>query len=96
MAADRTEAVTALLSAAEAAHGVYETTELNGVYDQAWPAWYAAWAVGRGIGELVGPHVTADRLGRFLASTFADFKTIEPTPAEGWAAYTARQVTTEL
>jgi hypothetical protein len=28
-----------------AAHGVYEEGELNGVYDQNWPAWYAAYLV---------------------------------------------------
>jgi len=93
---DRTEAVTALLAETEQAHGVYETTELNGVYDQEWPAWYAASAVEHGIGALVGHHVTVDRLAKFLASTFADFKRIEPTPSEGWAAYTARRITAEL
>ena len=29
----------------EQAHGTYEGTVLRGVYDQAWPEWYAAYAV---------------------------------------------------
>jgi len=93
---ERTEAVTALLAATEAAHGVFETTELNGVYDQEWPAWYAARAVEQGIGDLVGRAIVAEELAGFLASTFAEFKAIAPAPSEGWAAYTARRITTEL
>ncbi|MGW4928646.1 hypothetical protein ACWEOH_05765 [Agromyces sp. NPDC004153] len=30
-----------LLVEAAAAHGVYEEKELGGVYDEAWPEWYA-------------------------------------------------------
>lgn len=30
-----------LLVGAAAAHGVYEENELGGVYDEAWPEWYA-------------------------------------------------------
>jgi hypothetical protein len=93
---DRAEAISALLSEAEQAHGVFETTELNGVYDQEWPRWYAVYAVEHGIGALVGKLVTIDRLAEFLASTFSDFKGIEPTPSEGWAFYAARRITTEL
>ena len=31
-----------LLRGAAAAHGAYEADELGGVYDEAWPEWYAA------------------------------------------------------
>lgn len=31
-----------LLTGAAAAHGIYETERLGGVYDDAWPMWYAA------------------------------------------------------
>jgi hypothetical protein len=31
-----------LLEQAAAAHGVHEQEELGGVYDEAWPEWYAA------------------------------------------------------
>lgn len=30
------------LKQAADAHGVHEKTELNGVYDEQWPEWYAA------------------------------------------------------
>ena len=62
MATDRIGALEALLAEAEAAHGVYETTELNGVYDQDWPRWYAAYAVDHGIGALLGRDVSVDEL----------------------------------
>ena len=93
---DRTEAVSALLSKTEQAHGTFETTELNGVYDKEWPRWYAVYAVEHGIGALVGRLVTIDRLAEFLASSFVEFQQTEPKPAEGWAAYTARRITAEL
>jgi hypothetical protein len=96
MTADPAEAISALLSETEAAHGAYETAELSGVYDQDWPRWYAAYAVEHGLGELVGHDVPADQLAGFLATTFEDFKGREPKPSEGWAAWTARRVTAEL
>ena len=93
---DRTEAVNALLLQTEQAHGTYETTELNGVYDQDWPRWYAAYAVEHGIGALVGHPVTTDQVAQFLASTYAEFQQIEPKPSESWAAYLARRIAAEL
>jgi hypothetical protein len=75
---------------------VYETTELRGVYDRGWPRWYAAYAVEHGIGEAVGHAITAERLAQFLASSFDEFKSAEPKPAETWAAYTARRIAAEL
>ena len=93
---DRLEAVRALLAETEAAHGLYETTELDGVYDQAWPSWYADYAVEHGIGDLLGQAVTPDALAEFLASAFTDFKENDSQPTEGWAEYTARRITTEL
>jgi hypothetical protein len=91
-----TEAVAKLLSATEAAHGVYESTVLGGVYDREWPAWYAAYAIEHGLGELVGHDVTADQLRVFLASTFEAFKGAEPKPTEPWSAWTARRIAAEL
>ncbi len=88
--------LTALLLQAEAAHGDYETTELNGVYDEDWAAWYAGYAVDHGIGDLLGQPLPADQLGQFLTSTFVEFKLAGPQPAEPWAAYTARRIAAEL
>ena len=88
--------LSALLVRAGEAHGRFEETELQGVYDQAWPRWYAMYAVEHGIGALVGRLVTIDRLAEFLASSNAEFEQIEPRPAEPWAAYTARRIAAEL
>lgn len=95
MAADRIEAITTLLVQSEKAHGVYERSELDGVYDQDWPRWYAAYAVEHGIGALVGHDVTADELAAFLASS-AEFQQSEPKPAEPWAEHIARRIAAEL
>lgn len=96
MEADRAEALNNLLVQAEEAHGVYEATALNGVYDQDWPRWYAAFAIEHGIGTLVGQEVTADQVAAFLASSNAEFQRTERKPAEPWAAYTARRIAAEL
>jgi hypothetical protein len=93
---DRTDPLTVLLVQAEEAHGVYETRELNGVYDETWAAWYAAYAVDNGIGELIGHPIAAGRLGPFLDRTFAEFRASDPAPTESWAAYTARRIAAEL
>ena len=92
MTADRTQAVSALLLETEVAHGQYETSELSGVYDQDWPRWYAAYAVEHGLGELVGHDVPVDQLAQFLASTFDEFKIVEPKSTERWTAWTAERI----
>ncbi|MCP2264091.1 hypothetical protein ACFQHV_20210 [Promicromonospora thailandica] len=38
---DTSEILRDLLTRAADAHGVHEQEELGGVYDEAWPAWYA-------------------------------------------------------
>jgi hypothetical protein len=96
MDADRIDAVNALLIRAQEAHGVFEATELNGVYDKEWPRWYAAFAVENGLGGLVGHAIDVDRLADFLADSNAEFEAAEPKPSEPWAAYTARRITAEL
>jgi mannose-6-phosphate isomerase-like protein (cupin superfamily) len=93
---DLTEAISALLTEAEAAHGVYETTVLGGVYDEAWAEWYATYAVEHGIGKLVGRPVTANRLSRLLATMFDEFKRADPRPTEQWAAWMAPRIAAEL
>jgi hypothetical protein len=96
MTSDRKEAVTELLRATEAAHGVFETTELNGVYDKEWPRWYAAYAVEHGIGQMVGHAVTVDQLGQFLETSFKEFENADPKPSDPWAAYIAGRIVAEL
>jgi hypothetical protein len=96
MITDRVGAIEALLTETEAAHGVYETTELGGVFDEVWAGWYAAHALEHGLGDLVGHPVTADQLERFLVSAFAEFTALDPKPTESWAAWTSRRVATDL
>lgn len=43
------------LREASAAHGDYETNILNGVYDDNWPSWYAAYVVGAFGMEIIKP-----------------------------------------
>ena len=90
------DALERLLDEAETAHGVYETTELDGVYDQAWPSWYAGYAMEHGIGDLLGHPISAETLAELLRRAFQDFKDAEPATAEPWARYTARRIATEL
>jgi hypothetical protein len=96
MAANRIEAIEALLVETKEAHGAFEQTELAGVYDQDWARWYAAYAIEHGIGALVGQAVTADELAQFLASSNVEFERTEPKPSEPWATYTARRIAAEL
>jgi hypothetical protein len=96
MTGDRAAAVEALLVQTATAHGVFEETELQGVYDQAWPRWYATYAVEHGIGALVGHLVTIDRLAEFLATSNVEYEKNEPELREPWPTYTAGRITAEL
>jgi hypothetical protein len=96
MAGDLVGAVTALLVETQQAHGVFEATELAGVYDKDWPRWYAAYAVDHGIGALVGHAVTVDHLSEYFATSNAQLEGVDPKPDEPWAAYTARRIAAEL
>jgi hypothetical protein len=95
MAADRVQAIKALLVQAEEAHGAFEATELNGVYDTEWARWYAGYAVEHGVGALVGQDVTADRLAQVLASSYTEYEQAAGL-SEGWADYSARRIADEL
>ena len=77
---DHTTAVEALLVQTARAHGVFEGSELGGVYDQAWPRWYATYAVEHGMGALVGGGITIDRLAEFLAGSNVEFEKTAPEP----------------
>jgi hypothetical protein len=90
------EAIDALLARAAAAHGEFEATELQGVYDQGWPRWYATYAVEHGLGALVGHPVTIDRLAEFLAISNVEYEKTAPELREPWATYTARRISSEL
>jgi hypothetical protein len=96
MTSQPTEALELLLAEAEGAHGVYETTELGGVYDQGWPRWYATYAVEHGIGELVGRVVVPDELAALLTRGWGELDALDPRPDEPWTAWMARWLLGEL
>ena len=93
---DPVAAVTGLLAETEAAHGAYEATELNGVYDEDWPRWYAAYAVDHGLGTLVGREFTTDELAGLLARAWDEFRAADPPPSEPWGAYMARRILADV
>jgi hypothetical protein len=90
------DAISALLQRAEQAHGVYEATELGGVYDRDWPRWYAEFAIEHGLAALLGRPAPLDRVASFLGAAYADFDRADPKPTEGWAAYIGRRIAAEL
>jgi hypothetical protein len=96
MASASHEEIAALLRETEAAHGMYETTELGGVYDEAWPRWYAQYAVDHGIGRLIGRDVSADELAGFLASSWDELSQADPQPAEHWTESLSIRIAEEL
>jgi hypothetical protein len=96
MTTDQMAALETLLGETEAAHGAYETTELNGVYDQEWPHWYAAYAVEHGIGEIVGRDVGTDELEGLLTAGWAELQQADPRPAEPWTTSLARRLAEQL
>jgi hypothetical protein len=55
-----------LLRRTGSARGQYETTVLNGVYDENWASWYADWAIKHGLNDLMGTAFHADDLGEVL------------------------------
>jgi hypothetical protein len=83
-------AVAALLSQAGSTHGVYEENELNGVYDQNWPNWYAAYLVEHGLGELLGAPLTVERLSGLLKQYDQDYK--RERPGMGWPQFYAERL----
>lgn len=83
-------ALSALLRETGSAHGVYETTELDGVYDEQWPIWYAAYLVTHGVGDLLGRPVTVEELRVLLKKCQAAHE--RDRAAEAWPVYYARHL----
>jgi hypothetical protein len=83
-------AVAALLSQAGSAHGVYEESELNGVYDQNWPDWYAAYLVEHSLGQLLGSSLSVEQLSALLKQYDQDYK--RERPRLGWPQFYAERL----
>jgi hypothetical protein len=82
--------IAALLDKTLAAHSVHEERELHGVYDQEWPAWYAAYLVEHGIGDLLGQAITPEQLAGLLKQYDVEYRTQPRT--ESWPEYYATQL----
>jgi hypothetical protein len=88
------KAIEELLVQAKTAHGEYERSELAGVYDRAWPRWYAAFLVEHGLSDLVGRAVSADEVAALLEASWAEQE--RTAPDEPWETFTARHVREHL
>lgn len=84
------DALIDLLQRTGSAHGEYETTELNGVYDDAWADWYADWAIGKGLNNFLGTSFSTAEFSRVLTDLNEELK--KATTEEGWAQFTARRL----
>ena len=75
------KAVADLLRETEAAHGAYETDVLAGVYDEAWPGWYAAYLLDHGLGDHLPSAESLDvgNLTAMLTRLAADYERGEQT-----------------
>jgi hypothetical protein len=87
---NKTAALIDMLTKTENAHGEYESTVLNGVYDQNWPDWYATYLVQNGLDTHIGRKIAAETLSHFLRDTYALFKQENPTTT--WQAYIAQKM----
>lgn len=90
MADQRFFGLATLLEAAGNAHGVYETNQLGGVYDQNWPDWYAAWLVEHDVGALLGSSPTVVTLSAQLQECDAVYK--QERRNESWPPFYARRL----
>ena len=90
MAQEKTLLIEELLKQTSAAHGEYETTVLNGVYDQEWAAWYARWAVEHGLNDLVKQPMDAEQWSQIL--THLNEQHQQTDHQQTWAEFTAQQI----
>jgi hypothetical protein len=87
-------AIAALLREAAAAHAEYETNVLQGVRDEAWPAWYATWLLEHGIRDLL-PSVNImdnERLAAQLTELDANYR--RESPSGEWPEFYAGRLAT--
>jgi len=69
-------------------HG--EQTVLNGVYDQEWPAWYAAYVIAHGLNKLLAQPLAVDQLGQFLAESNRRYE--QTNKHQSWADFIKREL----
>ena len=88
-----THRIESLLIQAEQAHGQYEQTILNGIYDQDWAIWYANYAIDQGIEKVLNRSFSGEQLSQFLSQSYEQYKVEQSQKT--WAAYTAQKLVEE-
>ncbi len=67
--------IESLLIQAEQAHGQYEQTILNGIYDRDWASWYANYAIDQGIEKVLNSkHLKPAEFKRFWGVKLETFE----------------------
>jgi hypothetical protein len=86
------QAVATLLKETKTAHVAYETDVLGGIYDEAWPAWYAAYLLDHGLGDHLSGAERLDvaNLAAELTRLAADYERGEQTSS--WPDVYARGI----
>jgi hypothetical protein len=79
-----------LLERSTTEHKEYERSALNGVYDQEWDLWYAAWLVEHGINDLLNADIRSADLATLLRDINDQHQ--QTDKQDTWAAYTARHL----
>ncbi|MFO7324001.1 MAG: hypothetical protein DIU68_019910 [Chloroflexota bacterium] len=82
--------ITNLLQRASDAHHEYEVAVLNGVRDEEWEQWYAAWLIEHGINDLLN----SDMQGSDLADLLREINAMhqQTDQQKSWAQYTAERL----
>ena len=89
---ERRAAAVEHLTAAGAAHSVYEKNELNGEYDQQWAEWYAQYLVEHGWNDLFQNAWNVPDLTTALQDSNAAHRQYEPN-ARWYEFYAPRLLT---
>jgi hypothetical protein len=85
--------IESLLIQAEQAHGQYEQTILNGIYDQDWAIWYANYVIDQGIDKVLNRSFSGERLSQFLSQSYEQYKAEQSQKT--WAACSAQKLVEE-
>jgi hypothetical protein len=96
MSSTKEAAIAALLREAASAHAEYEATVLQGVRDEVWPAWYAAWLLDNGLPNLLPRDRNVDnaRLAALLAQFDTEYQ--QERPKSEWPEFYAVRLLTIL
>lgn len=82
--------IAGLLKHGQEAHHTYEKAELDGKYDEQWPAWYADFLLNNGLPALTGTTPDPDALAAFLEHSSQQMKA--EGSLEAWNEYTASKL----